>query len=638
MASLVQNPRVVVVDSAGTPRANAKRYLYSSGTLTPLTSYSDAGLTTSHANPQVADSSGVFAPAYLPSTVSDYRQIVKTSADVTLFDDDDVPTVQLTGEAVGLAIFPRTSAEQSAAVTPSDYSYPPLDVRRYGAEGDGTTADQTAATTADSVAAVNSGAVVYPPGTYRITANTTISRAITLEPGAAFSVNSGVTLTLNGPVYAGNHTIFTGSGSVTGTFGQVPLNVRWFGAVADGNLATGAGTDDGPAIARAIAARTRGNTTQHSVFLPAGHYRIATGVTLPSGCDFRGEGMWNTVLVCASDFSGTAVTTSSSGAPTSVEAMGIIGVSGPAGKALVFGGNGSFGRKLWVAGFNTTSPGGMVEMTATDTFLEDFAVESANKGIKITTPYVNVSHGTLYGNVTGLTVENGASSETGRVVVTGVRANNGGDYGFVVDGGKRATFTGCSVSHDDNSKFDIAGFAVLGASDDVNFIGCDAHLGTQSTASDAFQIAGTAKNVSIVNSTAKGFYKGIDISTSGKNINITGGRLVENYRHGVDASSYTGLALTLTGVLADSNGTGAANDCGFNLVGNTANQRVSAVGCVALQASGAGLQDYGFLIDCNESTALVNVVGCSAAFNASGQFSTTGTQTGQIKQSGNQTT
>lgn len=148
MSSLVQNPRVVVVDSSGTPRASAKRYLYSAGTLTPLTSYSDSDLSTPHANPQVADSAGVFSPAYLPSTVSTYRQIVKTSADVTLSDDDEIPTVQLTADAVGTVLYPRTTAEQSASITPTDYIYAPGTPERYGAVGDGATDDTEAFTDA----------------------------------------------------------------------------------------------------------------------------------------------------------------------------------------------------------------------------------------------------------------------------------------------------------------------------------------------------------------------------------------------------------------------------------------------------------------------------------------------------------
>lgn len=41
-------------------------------------------------------------------------------------------------------LYPASDAETNAGVTPTDYSYPPGDVRRYGAVGDGTTDDTTA--------------------------------------------------------------------------------------------------------------------------------------------------------------------------------------------------------------------------------------------------------------------------------------------------------------------------------------------------------------------------------------------------------------------------------------------------------------------------------------------------------------
>lgn len=241
MASLVQNPRVVVVDSAGTPRANAKRYLYSSGTLTPLTSYTDSDLTTPHANPQVADSSGVFAPAYLPSTVSTYRQIVKTSADVTLSDDDDIPTVQLSAAAVGAVLYPRTTEEQSAGVTPTDYSYPAGNVLRYGADNSG-----VSSSTAAIQDAIDTGHdVLFPAGSYlaaglmqvldfqRFKAEGNV-RIIKNANGAIFTA-SGDDIELNGIGFRGDASspTYTGDGVVIS--GDNPriynCGVRWISGV-----------------------------------------------------------------------------------------------------------------------------------------------------------------------------------------------------------------------------------------------------------------------------------------------------------------------------------------------------------------------------------------------------------------------
>lgn len=77
-------------DANGLPRSGAKAYTYQTGTTTPLTTYSDSGLTTPHANPVVADSEGVWPPVYVPTT-TDVKVTFKTSADVTLRTVDPVP-------------------------------------------------------------------------------------------------------------------------------------------------------------------------------------------------------------------------------------------------------------------------------------------------------------------------------------------------------------------------------------------------------------------------------------------------------------------------------------------------------------------------------------------------------------------
>jgi len=93
----------------------------------------------------------------------------------------------------------------------------------YGATGDGTTDDSSAISTADAA-----GYTIFNAGTYRISTNTTLSNPVDMRPGAKFSVDSGVTLTINAPVSANVAEIFSGSGSVAGTFGGVVVLEEWF--------------------------------------------------------------------------------------------------------------------------------------------------------------------------------------------------------------------------------------------------------------------------------------------------------------------------------------------------------------------------------------------------------------------------
>lgn len=66
----------------------------------------------------------------------------------------------VTQALIGGLLWPRTGAEVSAGVTPSNYAYPYLDPRRYGAKGDGVTDDSGAFNTA--VTALNGGAGTIP--------------------------------------------------------------------------------------------------------------------------------------------------------------------------------------------------------------------------------------------------------------------------------------------------------------------------------------------------------------------------------------------------------------------------------------------------------------------------------------------
>lgn len=86
MASLFTVPRY-----GPAPPAGALLYFFQTGTNTPQNTYSDSGLTTPNTNPLVADSNGLFGPAYLLAT-PDYKAILKTSAGVTIWTTDPLLT------------------------------------------------------------------------------------------------------------------------------------------------------------------------------------------------------------------------------------------------------------------------------------------------------------------------------------------------------------------------------------------------------------------------------------------------------------------------------------------------------------------------------------------------------------------
>jgi hypothetical protein len=88
--TLLFNPFIQVVNANGKPYAGAKLYTYQSGTSTLLATYTDAALTTPHANPVVADANGRFPVIFLSTAT--YRLKLTDSSDVTIAQYDNVST------------------------------------------------------------------------------------------------------------------------------------------------------------------------------------------------------------------------------------------------------------------------------------------------------------------------------------------------------------------------------------------------------------------------------------------------------------------------------------------------------------------------------------------------------------------
>ena len=179
--SIFVRPKVAPINAGGVPYSGAKYTFYLTGTSTPASVYTDSALTTPHSNPVVADANGVFAPIWLDGSVS-YRARLTTSSDVLIEDVDPVSGLGVTAEGIGAALYPRTAGEIAATVTPTDYQYPPGDVRRYGAVINGSTDDVQAFNNA----LLSGHTVTGPEGTYLIGSpiNMQNNPILDLPPGA----------------------------------------------------------------------------------------------------------------------------------------------------------------------------------------------------------------------------------------------------------------------------------------------------------------------------------------------------------------------------------------------------------------------------------------------------------------------
>lgn len=172
----------------------------------------------------------------------------------------------------------------------------------YDLVGDGTTNDYTKLynlinTTINGAEAT----IIFPKGTYKISSNITIPSNISLYfvKGAMLSPDSGVTVTINGPVQADMWRIFTGSGTIAGSMKVDAVYPQWWGAKGDYDEATNTGTDDTVAIQTAInyASTLRGGTTQTTkiadLIFPSGVYKVSGNLTMSDNykfCNLIGKG------------------------------------------------------------------------------------------------------------------------------------------------------------------------------------------------------------------------------------------------------------------------------------------------------------------------------------------------------------
>lgn len=140
----------------------------------------------------------------------------------------------------------------------------------------------------------NRATLAIPAGAVAVNSNTTIPANVHLMvmQGGELQVATGVTLTINGGLTAGIYKIF----SLTGT-GAVAFNAalvkevypEWWGAAADYNPDTGAGTDSAAAINAALAAHPK-------VVLLPGKYKISRTLKVRGQCRLLGQGQGTTAI------------------------------------------------------------------------------------------------------------------------------------------------------------------------------------------------------------------------------------------------------------------------------------------------------------------------------------------------------
>lgn len=167
MASLFTDGKFQAFDADGNPLASGKLYSYAAGTLTPLATYTTQAGNVANANPVILDSAG---RASVWRGAGSYRMILKSAADVTVWDVDNIANeagdlADTADSANGDALIGVKSALTGAtARTQHGKNADCVSALDFGADNTGA-ADSTAAIQY----ALNTGKQVFlPAGTYKI--------------------------------------------------------------------------------------------------------------------------------------------------------------------------------------------------------------------------------------------------------------------------------------------------------------------------------------------------------------------------------------------------------------------------------------------------------------------------------------
>lgn len=169
-------------NNSGAPASGYLLFTYIAGTSTKQATWTDSTQTVQNANPLILDSSGggyvwgdptlAFKFVWAPANDTDPPTSPIRTVDNLYFPLD---LAALTQQFVGLILYPQTSAESSAGVTPVSYVYPPGNLLRYGGVGDGVTDNTSAINKWLSVSGPLAVACYAPAGTYNTTGAHTIN-------------------------------------------------------------------------------------------------------------------------------------------------------------------------------------------------------------------------------------------------------------------------------------------------------------------------------------------------------------------------------------------------------------------------------------------------------------------------------
>ena len=265
------------VTSTGAPAVGYKLYTYSAGTLTPLATYTNQGGATPNANPVVLDANG---RADVWTSASSYRFILKTAADVTVWDTDNYSSTA--ASFLGTITANQVSYSQTTSYSAGTIGSAFKALGRIVLDVDATGAsDVTAAMLAVFDACIPLGLrVVIPTGTYLVSGP--ISNTATIAAGS-LQIECAGDVTIN--VSAGS-TAFTtllacqttaiNSSTIKGGRLTINLSNKCANGIYLRHYGTDGGTVNWDSITVLNAKENAATTTENQALMIYGRYTSVT--------------------------------------------------------------------------------------------------------------------------------------------------------------------------------------------------------------------------------------------------------------------------------------------------------------------------------------------------------------------------
>jgi hypothetical protein len=159
-------------NDSGVILSGGKLYSYAAGTTTPQATYTSASGSTAHTNPIILNSAGRVATGEIWLTAgSNYKFALYTSADVLITTWDNITGINGTGITSNASNVTYDPAGTGAVATTVQAKLrQTINVKDFGAVGNGTTDDSTAIQAALDFL-TNGGVVYFPNGVYKLTAS-----------------------------------------------------------------------------------------------------------------------------------------------------------------------------------------------------------------------------------------------------------------------------------------------------------------------------------------------------------------------------------------------------------------------------------------------------------------------------------